>query len=134
MPRGGRRQGKPGANYLNRSDLQQGARLPVTTAPSQGYGQRVAQERAQQAIPMGTPATPAPAPTGGPEMAAALPGLTSPTQYPGEPITAGLASGAGPGPEALPLRQPEDDTLLALKAMYAKFPTPEIAELIEMLQ
>lgn len=30
-----------------------------------------------------------------------MPGLTDPTQRPNEPLTAGLSSGAGPGPEAI---------------------------------
>lgn len=121
MPRGGRRQGVPGKPYNNRSDLRA---LPVTTAPGQQYGQRAAQEAAQQAVPMGKPVTPpasaagasaSSAPVAGP--AGPLPGqvtpLGAPTERPGEPVTAGLPMGAGPGPEVLgmaPQQQGEDLT------------------------
>lgn len=55
MPRGGRRQGTPGANYGNRSDLALGPRkLPITTVPGQTYGEATAQREAQQAVPMGS--------------------------------------------------------------------------------
>jgi len=76
MPRGGKRQGTPGKGYSNRTDL------------IQNYDQQA-----------GSPAT------GGMDMPAApmqtpddSPNLTDPTQFPDEPITAGLRSGPGAGP------------------------------------
>ena len=125
MPRGkgagGAVQGKPGQAYPNRTDLQ-GA-VPVAVAPGQQYGQRAAQQAAQRAVPVSAPPQGAPqSPTGNPapDLPAGQPptppqitppgigkgnaglGLwTHPSERPNEPITAGLATGAGPGPEAL---------------------------------
>lgn len=86
----------------------------------QPYGDRQEQIQAQQAIPLpqggrptmqGGGGAPAPAPGGPPAdpMASAVeyarnfdPGvtpLTAPSQRPGEPVTAGLSLGPGPGPE-----------------------------------
>lgn len=111
MPRGGARQGKPGAAYSNRSDLQ-----PVKVAPGQQYGKGVAQREAQQAVPMaGRPAMPpaAPAAPPRPPMPGMAPGdvtpLDAPTTRPNEPVTAGLSVGAGPGPEALGALRDKDD-------------------------
>lgn len=91
---------------------------PITTVPGQGYGQAAAEKTAQRAIPVqGTPVASTPqAPQGGGGAAASaslappqappvtpgsLVGLDAPTQRPNEPVTAGLPSGPGPGPEAL---------------------------------
>lgn len=126
--RGGRRQGRVGTAYPNRTDLQ--SSVPVATAPGQVYGERAAQAQAQRAVPVAPPPgsigpgtgqpgapPPPPAPGGGPSgpggggaaggpPAAPLPlpgqlPWTGPTERPNEPITAGMASGPGPGPEAL---------------------------------
>lgn len=104
MPRGGKRVGAPGANYSNRTDLQQGPRaLPVTAAPDQQYGDAGAQRQAQQAVPMANAPLP---PQQGPDtMGSAnqfqpppvIP-MGAPSMNPGEPVTAGATSGAGPGP------------------------------------
>lgn len=124
MPRGkgkgGAREGAPGKNYANRGDLRD--RLPVQTAPGQGYGESALQAAAQRAVPMGpqqiaaSPAGPAGAPMGGAPGGMTPPALpsgpgpgellfTHPTERPEEPITAGVDGGPGPGPEALQ-RQP----------------------------
>lgn len=107
MPRGGRRQGRVGDKFSNRTDLQLGARLPVQTAPSQGYGDRAAQERAQQAVPLkragGMSPAQRPAAGGAAEGRPPLPALDAPTEFPDEPVTAGSAFGAGPGPSVLGL-------------------------------
>lgn len=98
--RGGSRKGKPRTAYPNRTDL------PVKAAPSEQYGQRVAQEEAQRAVPMGRPG---PEPMAGPP-AGRPAGVPSPrelgsifadTDRPDEPITSGSALGPGLGPEAL---------------------------------
>lgn len=109
--RGGRRTGQPGAQYTNRTDLQQAPRA----VPGQTYGQAGAQLQAQAQIPlagggpnagpvapqMGTP----PSEGGGLLGPGATPGslgpLHAPTGRPGEPVTHGLATGPGAGPEAL---------------------------------
>lgn len=108
MPRGGSRNPRPGGQYPNRTDLSAGSRpLPVQTATGQPYGAAKAQADAQKIVPMG--GTPMPAPT--PAATAAAPATSylgdhgdplRPTDRPNEPVTAGLAVGAGPGPEMLP--------------------------------
>ncbi len=81
MPRakkqGGSRQGTPGQGYSNRTDLMQNYDM---TAASPAAGP-----------PMAPPGTAATSPDD-------LPGLSTPTAAPNEPITAGLAIGAGEGP------------------------------------
>lgn len=115
MPRGGTRQGTPGRSYANRTDLQVVKPLPIQTATGQQYGKAAEQRAAQRAIPMGRPPTdavptaPAAPATGGPGASSPAPGplpgtltpLDAPTQRPNEPFTAGMPTGAGPGPEAL---------------------------------
>lgn len=93
--RGGARQGHPGKAYTNRTDLNE--KLPVETVPGQTYGDQAQQRRAQQAVPMGPPAS-----------AARPPSLTEPSQRPEEPLTAGMPFGPGPGPQAVQ-RQPNPD-------------------------
>jgi hypothetical protein len=85
----------------------------VTTVPGQEYGKRTAQEQSQRILPLGPGPAPAPAPTGGPVTpqpappppAARVPGdrgdWTRPTERPNEPLTTGLPTGPGPGPEGL---------------------------------
>ncbi len=117
MPRakGGAVPGKVGGGYSNRSDLVSAE--PITTAKSQNYGERSAQQAAQRAVPLGPPpaaqsAAGAPGsqpPTQLPNTSGATspvngPGLlpfTHPSNRPNEPVTAGLPTGPGPGPEAL---------------------------------
>lgn len=84
------------------------------------YGAHKESIQAQQAVPLPQAApTPAAAPAappagggGGDALAAALAmappsgGLLGPSQRPGEPVTAGLPSGAGPGPERLAIAKP----------------------------
>lgn len=97
MPRGGKRTGKQGASYGNRSDLQQGPRaLPVQTATGQEYGKATEQREAQQAVPMAS------GPLGDPMASAqafnpppVVP-MGAPTARPDEPITAGIPTGPGP--------------------------------------
>jgi len=108
---------------------------PVTGLP---YGQNQALQAQQSAAPLSAPApggggagsAPAPttSPAGPPRMGPA--GAFSPTQRPGEPLTAGVDWGAGPGapPKALP-----DDAYMAARALYAVSPTPELERLIARL-
>ena len=135
MPRngqGGRRQGAPGKAYSNRLDMNQN-RQPVTVASGQPYGARQEQVAAQRALPL--PAAP-PVPAPPPPAPGALPGgrgpFTRPTEYPDEPLTAGMSIGPGPGPEALAMRAVTvDDQLVAqLRGLYAAYPNSDIAALL----
>jgi len=128
MPRpnkaGGAVQGKVGAAKSNRTDLQ--GSVPVAVAPSQQYGERAQQQAAQRTVPVGASPMPSPTPTptaapapGGQPMpgappqrpAAAFPSpppggpgvlpWQHPTNRPNEPVTTGLATGPGAGPESM---------------------------------
>lgn len=90
---------------------------PIRTAPSQEYGQRVAQEEAQRAIPLpsATPLVP----------------LDAPSLRENEPVTAGLTQGPGPGPEVLQFGQQSQMSLLdELKALYQARPSRALLRLI----
>lgn len=128
MPRGGQRAGRVGAQYSNRSDLQNEAR----TAGQPQYGE-AKQRAAVTAAPDGPPAPPTYA---GPQPGSLTP-LTAPTERPDEPITAGLPIGAGPGPEALvsqggPDGTPELDLLRQLYLQYPEFDS--IRRMIQRLE
>jgi hypothetical protein len=128
--RGGVRAGAPGAAYPNRTDLNANRSLPVRTVPGQTYGAALQQQNAQRLVPMAPPSVPfapSPGPAGNGAVAGgggAAPGpppplgpaaigpsflppgsltpLDAPSQRPSEPVTAGAALGAGPGPDILP--------------------------------
>lgn len=121
--RGGRRAGRPGTNdYKNRTDLLLGPRTaPVVRIPGQGYGEQAAQVSAQQQVPMGQPPLPAPLPP--------ITRLDAPTQRPNEPLTHGLPTGPGAGPEALGMVG-GDDTMNVLRAAYQQFPNPDLLRII----
>lgn len=130
MARGGSRQGKPGAAYANRKDLQ--APKAPTGMP---YGAHKAEIDAQRAVPLAAaPSLPAPGnPPAGAGGGAALGDFTRPTDRPTEPITAGLPMGAGPGPEALSTVGPQADAIGGqLRALYAANPNNDILRLIEL--
>lgn len=145
MPRGGRRTGAPGKAYSNRSDLN--TVVPIKAAPGQQYGAAKAQIDAQKAVPIARPSTDAvpqggsaspgaSSPASGP--AGPLPGqlvpLDAPTQRPGEPVTAGLPVGPGPGREVLgPLAGEGEDVAMQLRAIYARFPNEDLRSLLELL-
>lgn len=119
MPRAAKRP------YPNRSDLVNEGALAMKAGPSQQYGERAQEQRAQNAIPMApTPIAvgPAPhqqtapqAPQGQPQQPVDLMGLAAahaqnvpdmgaldrPTERPGEPVTHGLPNGPGGGPQVL---------------------------------
>lgn len=137
MPRGkgGKRQGKPGVVYGNRSDLNSALNK---TGPSQVYGQGVAQQRAMQAVPVAPPPTSTPlssAPTsggGGGGGPINLPDLFAPTTRPDEPVTSGAPLGPGPGPNSLPIAG--DPVVLRLRAIYNLIPNESLRELLEDLE
>lgn len=58
------------------------------------------------------------------------PSLVEPTSRPQEPMTAGIDYGAGPGSNGPILEQ---DPNLYLKALYAQFPHPDIARMLQRL-
>lgn len=113
MPRkrGGARQGTPGKGYSNRTDMLSNYDQAENTAATGG---------------MTAPAAPVMAPP--PQTPDDTPGLSDPTMYPDEPITAGLPIGAGPGP-ARDTRQQETQQLkryLPLIELYVDRPeTPD---------
>lgn len=137
MPRGGRRSGTAGKAYPNRSDMRPG---PIAVAPSQTYGDGVAQAAAQQAIPVPTaspthPPASAPGQAPPPQMAPPDPGLlTQPTTRPNEPVTAGLPIGPGPGPASLATGHPDDQVLANLYRAYQTAPTEGLRALIEQTE
>lgn len=133
--RGGKRQGSQGKAYGNRTDLNRN-RQPVQAAAGQPYGERGAQEQAQRAIPLpAAPPVSAPPPSPAP---GSFGPFTRPTEFPDEPLTAGLPVGPGPGPEAV--TGPwgglsENDRVVAeLRGLYAAFPSRDLAQLIEFAE
>lgn len=104
MARGGRRQGTPGTVYGQRTDLNPSRSLDTGYTPP-----------AAPQSPAGGGGAVAPAPAGPPEAMGVHPDtvtpLFAPTDRPGEPVTAGLPYGPGPGPAG---PQPNND-LLAMK-------------------
>lgn len=129
--RGGKRTGKPGATYGNRTDMQQAPRA----VPGQTYGKATQQLEAQRAMPL--PAAPPPAVGGAPARPGPAPRpmptpLDAPTERPAEPLTAGLATGPGPGPEVIGATTTQDDRVLAqLRGLYAAYPNSDLAALID---
>lgn len=134
MARGGKRKGRPGAGYGNRTDL---VAQPVKTGPSEQYGQRAAQERAQQAIPLPQRQMASPSMVQPAAMPAPI-DLFAPTQRPNEPVTSGLPVGPGPGPDPMSMIQPApayepSPTRAMLVELYEATRFPEILDLIERL-
>jgi len=100
MPRGGKRQGTPGKAYSNRTDMTSNyanagasAASGGQTPPSAPIPQQVRQPDPNQMFPEDTPM------------------LLDPTNRPGEPVTSGLPTGAGPGPEQMDTRVAETQAL-----------------------
>lgn len=141
MPRGGRRTGTPGKSYQNRSDLRAAPSIhQQNVATNQPYGVATQQQNQLKAVPLpSTPPVPSPAPT--PSTATGpLPGtlgnLHDPSTRPQEPITAGLPTGAGPGPEALaPAMSTQDAQLLnTLRGAYLAHPNEDLRQLIASME
>lgn len=120
MARGGYRQpanpapvSGPGA-LSQRTDGGPG-KQPVRAPSGGAYGDRQNLEQLQQAAPVaaspgGDVGTPQPVA----DPRAGLVGFDQPSQQPDTPVTAGAASGDGPGPEALGLPNAPDDDLRRL--------------------
>lgn len=141
MPRGGARTGTPGTQYPNRTDLQQ----PIKVTSAAQYGDRQEKVASQTAVriprnvgeqiaggappaagnppPVGSGGTPGEVPGGTPSGL----GYHDPTARPNEPVTAGLSTGAGPGPSPTMHRDPETD---ALRTIYQMHPSNDLLALI----
>lgn len=131
MPRGGKRRGQTGKPYPNRTDLGN----PATQAAQINRPPRV---RAPQGVPtQGLQTTPQAAqapPVIQPQAFGLAPGASPfdrPTERPNEPLTEGLPIGPGRGPEALgPMTSTASQEL---RALFLRYPLPELRELIEEL-
>lgn len=128
MPRGGTRKGTPGTAYSNRSDLNKP--VPVQAAPNQPYGQAGAQIASQQVVPVAPPPAP---PAGGPPQQAAPPpqpgnpgDFGRPTDMPNQPITHGLPTGPGAGPEALQYNGVSSNDQIDIKNLQSYLPVLEL--------
>lgn len=101
MPRGrgGARQGTPGKAYSNRTDMGQNYDMSAGS-PASGGMEPPRDTVSQPVLPVY------------PDQ---IPSLTTPTMRPNEPITDGLISGAGRGPEALTNFDPRLDETRKLK-------------------
>lgn len=110
---GGARVGQQGKAYPQRRDLNA---LPVRTATGQTYGQAGAQAAAQSAVPMAPPSSSTP--------------INAPTTRPNEPVTAGMPTGPGPGPETT-LQTQVDTTRQQLAALYRLYPNNDLLGLLE---
>ena len=97
----------PRPRQANRTDINA---EPITAAGDQQYGEETQQRDAERAVPIGTPPTPAAAPSAG--LVHSLGALRGPGAAPGQlpflepstrglPITHGLPFGPGAGPEAM---------------------------------
>jgi hypothetical protein len=121
MARGGKRQGRPGVGYSNRTDLMApGGRMPNVPGPASPAS--------------GAQSAPPASPRGGTEVPAWIspdqtPRLNDPSGRPAEPLTTGLMSGPGRGPEALG-PTPPSPVLASLEASYAAMPTPQLRRVI----
>lgn len=141
--RGGARQGALGQTYANRSDLNGPATQPIQVAPSQQYGQGVAQTQAQQAIPLPNsnvlPSNPQQAvqaqqaaasiPAG--PMPGEMPGLQDPSLRPNEPVTHGAPSGPGGGPEVLQSGLPMNSVSSMLSSLAQTSNSADLAVLAQ---
>lgn len=116
------------AAYPQRTDLN----MAPTAVPGQTYGEAGAQMAAQRAVPMGAPAAPAQAPPQGIQPGAQGP-LDRPTERPNEPVTAGAPFGPGRMGEQTAYAGPVggDSVLDELRALYAKFPNNDLADMID---
>jgi hypothetical protein len=105
-------------------------RQPVAQLSDAAYGEQAEFRSIQQGAPIQKVAAPdAGAPGGAPVQGPLPPALDAPTGRPGEPVTAGVAIGDGPGPDVLGLGDPtswaEDDI------RYAKRYLPPLQHIVD---
>jgi hypothetical protein len=97
MPRGGKRQGTPGKAYANRTDM-------TSDYANEGSAAAGGMTAPTSAAPMQLPTYPD-----------QTPNLSDPTSRPDEPVTDGILSGEGRGPEAMTGLDPRPQETQALK-------------------
>lgn len=90
----------------------------IEDAPSTGYGDEAALMQDLSAVPMITPDE--------------TPNLDDPTARPDEPVTTGIPTGMGAGPEALDPVTSNDPVRMALQAALVVLPNNDLMRLIEM--
>ena len=116
------------AAYGQRTDLN----MAPSSVPGQTYGEAGAQMAAQRAVPMGAPAAPS-----APKAPTVAPGqygpLDRPTERPNEPVTAGAPFGPGRNStqSAYIGRRNGDPILDELRALYASYPSDELANMLD---
>ena len=145
MPRGGKRSGAPGKAYSNRSDLN-GPQPIGNFAKSGPYGTGVSLTDAQKALPVaGAPMPQQGAPQvlqpGGPPADQGPPGplpgsfgaFNRPTERPYEPITHGLPTGPGGGPEVLPAPVAKPAQTVLQQMASSPFASDEIRALANLM-
>lgn len=128
MARGGYRQpgnpapvSGPGALSRRTDGPQGGGKQPVRVPSGGAYGDRQNLEQMQQGAPLSaSPGGDVGAPQGAPVDANVV-GLDQPTQQPDTPVTAGAATGEGPGTEALGLPNEADQDMRRLIAYLPVF-------------
>lgn len=136
--------GVSGPGSLSRR-TDRGPAQKIRELPDAQYGEAATYRDLQKQAPLAqtppaprpSPASPGSAPAGG-----ALPKVTplhAPTERPDEPVTAGAASGDGPGPEALgPMlsaqQQQVQTTFSTLQQIATLSGSPDIQALLTQLQ
>jgi hypothetical protein len=112
-------------------------KLPITTATNQQYGMALAQQKAQQAVPMGQSPVSAAQPIRPMVSPGSLTPLTAPTARLNEPITAGANFGPGTnamGAGIMPAIEPADDVLNKLVYLNTMYPNSDLQNLISALR
>jgi hypothetical protein len=112
--------------YPNRSDLR-GGKPPKMVATGQTYGKATEQMQSQEAVPMAS------APTDTPPRVApgSMGAFNRPTERPDEPVTAGASFGPGRTPTTAFAPPIEDDVVVELRALYAAYPSDELADMLD---
>ena len=110
--------------------------LPISTASNQQYGMRLAQQKAQQAVPMGQSPTTVPSPVQSQRRVApgSLTPLTAPTARPDEPITAGADFGPGTTAMGAGIPMMPSENMMALQELRQisqMFPTEDLLDLLD---
>lgn len=128
--RGGPRQGVPGRQYPQRSDLRSGQ--------GDQYGAVAARQESLKAVPMAQAPSPEAAAANPPPTMIGpddTPTLRGPSNRPDEPLTAGLPFGEGrnPSPYDSTADPVGDDMVDRLRALYLAHPTRELRELLEQV-
>jgi hypothetical protein len=129
--RGGKRQGSIGKLRPNRGDL----RSPTSMVPiGQPYGQAGQQQARLKAAPIGGPKGMPEGRVETDDLRGKIPGMSTPSQRPNEPLTAGLPIGAGPGPDALSMASPKSEELSVYRALFLIHPSEDLRRMIEFME